>query len=186
MTRALVVFVLASSWLALSGCTRNAILELELELPEQPGGPPLFAVVSARSDVGFDEAWEGTPVASVPLPVSCMRASELSCGDRVPDPACAAVFSLVGDGSDLGPLHVRVRFCVDPACAAAEDASATEHRVELERAFYIGRYTQARVCLEAVPSTSNPPPELIERCAVRCREGSGAYQCRSDDTHFCE
>ena len=186
MRRALASVVLAGSLLGLGGCTRNAILELELELPAQPGGPPLFAVVSARSDVGFDQAWGDTPVASVPLPTSCVRASELSCGDRVPDPACSAVFSLVGDGSDLGPLYVRVRFCVDPACAADEDASATEHRVEVERAFYIGRYTQTRVCLEAIPSTSNPAPQIIERCAVRCREGSGAYQCRTDGTHFCE
>lgn len=182
MTRAIVLM----SVLALSGCTRNAILELELELPEQPAGAPLFAVVSARTDVDFDGPWDGTSSVPVALPASCTRADELACGDRTIDPACRAVVSLVGDGADTGPLYVRVRFCVDPACAADEDASAAEHRVELERAFYVGRYTQARVCFESVPTTSNPPPELVGRCEVRCREGSGTYQCRADGSHFCE
>lgn len=175
---------LAPLVLLLSGCTRNAIFELELELPEQPAGASLFAVVSARAGAGFDQSWDDVPSVAVALPESCVRAEELSCSDRVIDPACRAVVSVVGDGSDTDELFVRVRFCADPDCVAGE--SAPEHRLLIDRAFYLGRYTQVRTCIESLPESSDPLPEVIERCAVRCREGSGTHHCREDGSHFCE
>lgn len=170
-----------------SGCTRNAIFELELVLPAQPAsGPPLFAVVSARTDVGFDQNWGEEPLEGIRLPTSCPPIEELGCDDRALDPTCSAVVSVVGDGEDVGELRLRVRFCIDSTCSAPEDANAPEHRVAVERAFYVGRYTQARVCIDDVPTTSNPPAEPIDRCEVRCRDGAAAQHCRLDGTHFCE
>ena len=158
---------LAPLVLLLSGCTRNAIFELELELPEQPPGAPLYAVISARTDLGFDHHWDGVASVAVQLPEECMRAPQLACEDRMIDPECRAVISVVGDGEESGELLVRVRFCADPSCAASGDVSAPEHRVRVERAFYLGRYTQARSCIEKLPTTSNPAPHEIERCEVR-------------------
>ncbi|MEC7523531.1 MAG: hypothetical protein VYE22_26860 [Myxococcota bacterium] len=163
--------------LALSGCARNAIFELELDLPAQPAGPALYAVVQARPVGGAD--WDTLDaLPGVPL---CARASEGPCDDRVLDPACAAVLSVVADESELDvPLEVRVRYCEDPSCAT--DPAAPEHLIDVERPFYRGRYTQARVCLDDVA----PGRETLERCEVRCREGTVSSYCRLDGTHFCE
>ncbi len=170
-----------------SGCTRNAILELELELPPSPAGTRLFAVVDAQSDLGFDDPWPAGPLEGVPLGVACTRADPAPpCDDRVLDPTCSMVVSVVGDAGDVPrPLRVKIRFCEDAGCEAEADLAAPEHRVEIERAFYLGRYTQARACVDEVPAATSPP-ELIERCDVRCRDGAAAMHCRLDGTHFCE
>lgn len=171
-----------------SGCARNAILELELELPPNPAGAQVYAVVQARGDLGFDEIWSDAPLEGIPLSRACTRTDPAPpCADRMLDPQCSAVISLIGDGDDLArPLHVRVRFCEDPTCSAPADATAPEHRVDIERGFYLGRYTQARVCVDEAPTVTNAVPEVIERCEVRCREGTAAMYCRLDGTHFCE
>ena len=44
--------------LLVSGCARNAIFELELSLPAQPAGAPIYAVVQARVDGGFEASWD--------------------------------------------------------------------------------------------------------------------------------
>ena len=181
MTRS--VLVLASLLaLVTSGCTRNAIFELELELPPQPPGTALFAVIDASRDgFGFTDA---EPLA-IPLAAACLRPDPApACDDRTLDLGCSAVVSVVAGGALTAPLAIRVRFCEDPACAAPADASAPVHRVDVERAFYEARYTQARVCIDAVPT--DPVTETVDRCEVRCREGSATMQCRLDGTHFCE
>jgi hypothetical protein len=178
--RALSILVLAPS-----GCARNGVLELELELPPQPPGAALFAVVQARSGDSFDEPWvDAEPPPSVALSPACARPAEPpSCGERILDPACSTVVSIVGDGDEIeAPLQVRVRFCESSTC----ETERVEHRIEIERAFYVGRYTQARVCLDEVPSDTNAVPESIERCEVRCRDGLTNMHCRLDGTHFCE
>lgn len=170
------------------GCTRNAIFELELALPPTPAGEQRYAVVEARSDLGFDQDWPDGPRVGVPLVTTCAPVDPaLPCDERALDPECTAVVSIVGDGDDLvRPLFVRVRFCADPSCAAPRDESAPEHRIEVERAFYVGRYTQARVCIDDVPLVTSPIPDRIERCEVRCRDGDATMHCRLDGTHFCE
>jgi hypothetical protein len=165
-----------------SGCARNAIFELELELPAQPAGPALFAVVEASREGSGAIATD--PVA-IPLATACARSDPApACDDRVLDPSCSAVVSVVATGGLTRPVSVRVRFCEDPTCAAPADASAATHRVEVERAFYEGHYTQARVCIDTVPVAD--VTETVPRCDVRCREGSATMQCRLDGTHFCE
>ena len=169
------------------GCAGNAIFELEVELPAQPEGAPLFAVIGASTIEGF--AWETPPpLEGIALPPSCARTDPAPpCEARTLDPVCSAIVSVVAhDAHYARPLNVRARFCRDPRCEAAEDASAPEHRVEVERAFYAGRYTQARTCIDDVPVEPAPTPERIERCDVRCREGTTSMSCRLDGTHFCE
>ncbi len=185
MTRRLALLAL----IALApGCTRNAILELELDLPPQPSGSALYAVVQVRSQGSFDEPWDDVPLEGLPLGTSCTRPDPpIPCHDRMLDPACSEVISIVaGEDAITEPLSVRVRFCSDPTCSAPEDAGAAEQRVEIERAFYVGHYTQARVCIDEVPAVTDPEPEVIDRCDVRCREGTSMLQCRLDGTHFCE
>jgi len=180
--------VLLVAALLLGGCARNAIFELELDLPPDPSGIR-YAVVQARDDADFSADWSAVAmVQGVRLQPACSRPDPSpACDDRALDPTCSAVVSVVGDEDDLTrPLRVRIRFCEDPACAAAADASSPETRVELERAFYTGRYTQGRVCVDAVPPVPVGEPIRIERCEVRCRKGDAVMHCRADGTHFCE
>jgi hypothetical protein len=174
--------------LALCACARNAILELEIDLPPQPdGAPSLTAVVQASTRADFGEDWSALPIETgVSLASSCTRADPpLPCNERMLDPECSAIASIVSNSED-SPLYVRVRFCEDESCAAANDESAVEQRIEIEHPFYVGRYTQARSCIEEVPLATDPDPLVIERCQVRCRDGNAAQHCRLDGTHFCE
>lgn len=171
----------------LSGCARNAIFELELELPPQPGAAR-FAVVQLRNDAAFGADWSDVAtLPGIPLASSCSRPDPApACEDRALDTSCSTVISVIGDENDLTrPLRVRVRFCEDPACAGAADAMAPEARIEVERALYTGAYTQGRACIDALPMTLEEPIR-IERCDVRCREGDAIMHCRADGTHFCE
>ncbi|MEZ4340766.1 MAG: hypothetical protein R3B82_29440 [Sandaracinaceae bacterium] len=172
------------------GCARNAIFELELELPQQPAGvAPLYAVLQVANDRAFAADWssverlEGlalTPTCSRPLVPPDCQVRELT-------PDCSRVVSIVGDEADApDPLRVRLRFCEDPSCTAARDATAPEARVEFERALYPGHFTQGRVCVDTVPTTPSPVPTIVDRCDVRCRDGEAATYCRADGTHFCE
>ncbi|HJL20047.1 MAG TPA: hypothetical protein RMH99_30560 [Sandaracinaceae bacterium LLY-WYZ-13_1] len=175
-------------WLAallLAGCARNAVLELEIDLP-RPAGRITHAVVQARSGAGFDGDWSQVPAVAVPLDASCVRPEPApACRDRELDARCSAVVSVVAGEAELAPpLSVRVRFCADASCTAP--AAPAEHRVAIERAFYRGRYTQARTCIDALPTDPAPPAEPIARCEVRCRDGTAASYCRLDGTHFCE
>lgn len=186
MTRAM---LLVGALLA-GGCARNAIFELEVDLPPQPiSVAPLFAVVQVASDRAFEADWsELERLEGIALTPTCARPLDPPpCEVRELAPDCSAVVSVVGDGDDAPrPLRVRVRFCEDASCTAARDATAPETRVEFERALYEGRYTQGRVCVDRVPSTPAPTPTVVDRCAVRCREGDAAMHCRADGTHFCE
>lgn len=163
------------------GCTRNAVFELELELPPAEGR---YVVVEARSGATPDRIGVAPPI---PSSGSCARPDPAPpCEERQLDPACSAVVSVVADEAEIeAPLELRIRFCVDPDCADPADEEAPERRVDVERAFYLGRYTQARACIDALPPP-DAPIELIERCDVRCREGTAAMYCRLDGTHFCE
>ena len=176
--------------LGVTGCARNAVFELELDLPPQPGGiAPIFAVVQVRNDGEFGADWSTVPrLPGMPLSATCARPAEpLACDDRELAPDCSAVVSVIGDGADFSRrLRVRVRFCEDPECAAANDATAPETRVDIERALYQGRYTQGRVCIDTVPTSPTPEPVLVDRCAVRCRDGAAVMHCRADGSHFCE
>ena len=182
MKRALVVIFA----LAAFGCARNSIFELELDLPPLSPGDMRFTLVEAN-ERGFGEDWPDTEPASLgPLVAGCARPDPAPpCGDRLElDPQCSAVVSVTAGGGRPGPLHVRVRFCQSPRCTLAEDERAPEAQVTIERAFYEARFTQARVCVDEVPASPITVP--VDRCEVRCREGTAVQHCRADGSHFCE
>ncbi|MCB9596570.1 MAG: hypothetical protein H6719_27850 [Sandaracinaceae bacterium] len=184
MTRLLLAMLL------LSGCARNGIFELEVDLPPQPPTvAPLFAVVQVSNSLAFDADWTSLErIDGLALRPTCARPLvPPACDVRSLAPDCSEVVSVVGEGDDLArPLRVRVRFCEDAGCTAARDVTAPEARVEFERALYAGHYTQGRVCVDAVPTTPTPTPTIVDRCEVRCRDGEAAMHCRADGTHFCE
>ncbi len=172
------------------GCARNGIFELELELPPQPAGvAPLYAVLQVANDRSFAADWSTIErLDGIALTPTCARPLVApDCAVRALTPDCSRVVSVVGDSEDAPePLRVRLRFCEDPSCTAARDATAPEARVEFERALYPGHYTQGRACVDSVPTTPAPEPVVVDRCDVRCRDGQAVTYCRADGTHFCE
>lgn len=180
--RQLAIGALVTSCVVAHGCAQTAVLELEIDLPVSPDGEPLFAVVFAGESALLDNGPESVAVG---LPLSCERAEPRPrCDDRTLSPECSATVSIVGRETHLEePLPVHIRFCDDPVCAGEEPRGS--HRIEVERAFYLGRYTQARTCIDEIPD-GMAEPQRIERCDVRCREGTATMSCRLDGTHFCE
>ena len=180
-------------WLTLlllvSGCARNAVFELELDLPPEPASAgPLFAVLQVRTDADFGADWTAVPqLEGIPLRPTCARpVVPPPCDSRELAADCSTVVSIVGEGDDLErPLFARVRFCGDPSCSA-EGEGAAQTRIEVERALYRGRFTQGRVCIDELPTSPSPEPVRIERCDVRCRDGEAISHCRADGTHFCD
>lgn len=172
------------------GCARNAVFELEMELPQQPAGvAPLFAVLQVADDRSFAADWSSVErLDGIALTPTCARPLvPPDCPVRDLTPDCSRVVSVVGDAENAPrPLRVRLRFCEDASCTAARDATAPEARVEFERALYVGHFTQGRVCVDTVPTTPSPEPTIVDRCDVRCRDGEAATYCRADGTHFCE
>ena len=157
------------------GCGEGGILEIDLGLPalSPPPSTARFAFIQARTapEGPFASVWEGddpdgTALESAPirLPVSVVAES-----DQVE-----------------APLHVRIRYCVDPRCAVFEDTSATEAQLTIERAFYSGERTF--LVFDAPPASPVTTHELaIEKCDIRgCVGGTTSMFCRSDGTHFCE
>ena len=175
MTRLSPAHLVMSLLVAVSyGCAPSAIFELELELPAAAPGAR-YVVVSATA--------EGQSVALSPaleLASGCGRPNPApACDDRTLDPVCSVVVSVVSDEAP-SELEVEVMFCETPDCAGG----GVSHRVEVERPFYPGRYTQGRVCVDQAPRL--PTSETLARCDVRCREGTARESCRLDGTHFCE
>ncbi|MFK7985575.1 MAG: hypothetical protein AB8I08_06050 [Sandaracinaceae bacterium] len=159
---------------ALQACAPSAIFELELDLPPAAPGAR-YVVVTAISD---GQAFALAP--AVELAPRCGRPDPAPvCALRTLDPDCSAVVSVVSDEAPAA-LTVELVFCDAPDCAVA----GVTHRVEVERPFYPGRYTQGRVCVDRAPETETA--QRIERCEVRCREGTSRESCRLDGTHFCE
>ncbi|MGE0784142.1 MAG: hypothetical protein AB7S26_00540 [Sandaracinaceae bacterium] len=185
MTRSRLLLAVLASVLAM-GCARNAIFELELDLP--PGGAARFVRVTASESLSFSDDWSDVPelVELGPLPPSCARPDPSPvCEERAEiDADCGAIISVVSGSSSQGILRLRARFCASQGCTSPADASAPEARITVERAFYQGRYTDARVCFDETPAAD--VDVTIARCDVRCREGTAAMWCRADGTHFCE
>lgn len=148
--------------LLLLGCARNAILELDVELPAGVSHAELAALSAPPP---FDApAWDAASVE---------RLDEV--GDR-------ARVELVAEGSAIeAPLGVVVRLCASDPC---EDAPA-EVRVRAERAFYVGARTWLDLAIPAVPAS--PATVEVARCEVGgCLPGDTLDFCRDDGTHYCE
>jgi hypothetical protein len=172
--------------LAPTGCAQNAVLELELDLPQSPSpATTRYAVVRVvTGDVSFDEEWQGDPQ----LPPFAL------------DPSAKTVQRVSLDGSsdvESAKVRVKVRFCRDPNCAAIGDDTAPEVRLQLARAFYAGKRTSYAWSIPCVPNvagqTDTPVCATAQRgetdvtkCEVAgCRSGVARSYCVGDK-HFCE
>jgi hypothetical protein len=161
----------------LSACAENAVLEVELTLPAQPTGAPLFAYVQVRSAdvVSFDEAWAGTDAVE---------------GRALEDMESVLPFSVVAGGASFTrQLGVRVRFCVSRDCTGLGDDRAPEVRYRLERAFYQGQRTRIALMIDTLPPPTPPAPAIMEidKCSVEgCAMGSTTTYCFLNGHHFCE
>ncbi len=172
---------------ALGGCARNAVLELELDLPRNfgPDVPGRYAVVRVVSGaVPFDQDWQGDDALPA-FPLSTIQGS-------------VQHVSLDGSSEVEGaPVRVKVRFCADPGCAALGDDAAPEVRLQIDRAFYAGKrtsYTWSIACIPNVAGQTDTPacatPQRAEtdvtKCEVAgCRTGVTRSYCVGDQ-HFCE
>lgn len=167
-------------------CAQNAVLELELELPQSPAAATTrYAVVRVvTGDVPFDEEWQGEPQ----LPPFAL------------DPGAKTVQRVSLDGSsdvEAAKVRVKVRFCRDPNCAAIGDDVAPEVRLQLARAFYAGKRTSYAWSIPCVPNVAGQTDaptcataqraELdVAKCDVAgCRSGVARSYCVGDK-HFCE
>jgi hypothetical protein len=183
--RLLVALVAATAAPALAGCGQNAVLELELDLPKNPGASTRYAVVRVASGASpFDEAWQGDDA----LPPFAL------------DPSAASVQRVSLDGSsdvEGAPVRVKVRFCRDPSCSALGDDTAPEVRLQIDRAFYAGKrtsYTWSIACVPNVAGQTDTPlcatPQRGETDATKCevagcRTGVAHSYCVGEK-HFCE
>jgi hypothetical protein len=184
--------LLAALALAQTGCIeKNAYLELELDFPADPraaadGTGARNAVVRVNTgDVSFDEDWESSE-ALAPVRLDPKEPTKLA-------------VSVEGrEEIEAKPVRIKVRFCADPDCVGIHDDIAPEVRIEITRAFYLGKRTSLTATIDCIPnvaSETDPPPTCpigneavttIPKCSVAgCREGVTTNYC-AGDKHFCE
>lgn len=145
-----------------SGCARNALLELEVQLP--PGIDHAELRVLSDPPPSYDDPeWDAVTPEALDEVGEVARVQVLAEG-----PAIEA------------PLAARVRLCGATPCD-----STAEVRVEIERPFYVGHETRVTVAIPAVPLAFDT--YVVDRCAVRgCLGGDTLEFCRDDGTHYCE
>ena len=198
------LLLLSLSLLPAAGCTRNATLDGELNLPARPAGfDSLFVVVAVRRDDTFEQEWNG-----VNLPL----VHELG------PTASTYAFSLETD-NDVRNAFVKIRLCRSDDCQDLQDP-VSELWYELQRPFYQGQQTtweldlprfplcRDEACTEfttpgeedgdvvrlcgAVAATDFPTWRChVGRCEIGCRLVSGmptGGSCETGDggPHFCE
>ena len=183
--RSLALFLsLAVAASSAMGCAQNAVFELTLDLPPRPAsvpaGTPMYAFPQLRSGTteAFMDRWAGQdPLTGV----------ELLPGERT-----TMQISVIGNADiETRPVRLKTQFCVDPRCNGfGDDRGAPIECVELERVFYVGKYTSYPHQILDVPTATDCTAGVIaiERCLVHgCRDGDTANYCRLEDgTHFCE
>ena len=198
------LLLLSLSLLPVAGCTKNATLDGELNLPARPAGfESLFVVVAVRRDDTFEQEWNG---------VNLPRVHELG------PTASTYEFSLETE-NDQRNAFVKIRLCRSDDCQDLQDP-VSELWYELERPFYQGQQTtwelnlprfplcRDEACTEfttpgeadgtvvrlcgAVASTDYPTWRChVGRCEIGCRLVSGmptGGSCQTGDggPHFCE
>ena len=155
-----------------SGCAQNAILELEIDLPQRPSDTPIFAFVQARrgDTHPFESDWGGDDLPAVEL---------------LPDQRHTTTMSLIAD-EDGFDAHLKVRFCGSPKCTDIADGRAPARWYRIEHPFYVGERTFWQVSIAAVPTTPDGALEEVDRCAIRgCIEGTLSSYCDAAGRHFC-
>ncbi len=171
----LVRLALSLSLLALSvGCARNAILEVEVELP--PGPTDRYAVVQFETgDVAFDAVWAradafaGTPLTTTPQTIPYSVVSE--------------------DASTV--IRMKVSFCTTPDCSGIDDAPDRVPALwyQFDRALYIGERTRWTAAITTLPTDPPEDPVEVDRCEIEgCIDApdSTTTFCRLSGEHYCE
>lgn len=153
--------------LASSGCTENAILELQFELPAAPPddgtGEPWYAMVQVRraSDHPFEIPWTGGDLEAIELT-----------GERRWD--CISVQSF----DESVDLNVRVRFCRSPTCLNLADGTLKERWYHLEHPFYIGRRTYWSTSIPGIPACDPMAPDDADCGGIGvCNADDGQCSC---------
>ncbi len=176
------------SALMLTGCARNAFLELTLDLP-----PNAFAAKGQRyarvrvvaGEVDFAQDWQAdAPIPAFPLDPTQRTTQTISIEGNVDNETTA--------------VRVKINFCKDPNCAAIGDDRAPQAHLRIERAFYTGKrtaYTWSVECLPNAVDETPPPPACavpdktlteVAKCGVSgCRTGVTTQYCVANK-HFCE
>jgi hypothetical protein len=171
------VALIAALALLATACARNAVLEVELELPPQPAaGEPRYAVVQFESQPrSFEEDWRG--------------ANDHAGTALAAEPVSVAYSVIAEDPSTV--VQVKVLFCTTPDCSAIDDAPDRVPGLwyRLERSLYVGERTRWRQTIAAVPT--DPPAATIEvdKCEVEGCIRAGASEttfCRLSGAHYCE
>ena len=177
------VLALAIVALLASGCARDGILRLDVELRDGPGafGERSHLVVEVAGDAE-PSSWTSQSFATQGAQFVTLSAAA----------APSVPFDVIASRTDVS-VSVRVRYCRRSDCAHADDlaglAGGTEpgFRFTISRAIWIGRVTHVRLAVppieregldfEATPSPADeaqpyPASGWVCRCQVRC-EGDG-------------
>jgi hypothetical protein len=156
------------------GCARNAVLEVDVDLPPGPAGR--YAVVQFENqDAEFSSSWGRTDA----WPGAALTAERQT-----------VVYSVVTESFDAH-VRIKVNFCTTADCSALDDAPDRVPAVwyELDHPFYRGRHTRWHVSIPTAPIDPPDEPITVERCAIAgCISAPDSTQsfCRFDGTHFCE
>lgn len=160
--------------LLLFGCTRNAILEVELELP--PGPADRYAVVQFETgDVPFDSVWQ--------------RPDDYDGAVLMPT-AQLVTYSVISESSDTH-VRMKVNFCTTPDCSGIDDAPDRVPAVwfDVPQSLYVGHRTRWAPTIDALPIDPPTAPITVDRCDIEgCIEATGGTTtfCRLDGRHYCE
>jgi len=155
------------------GCTRDGILEVEVELPAGP--TDRYAVVQFETgEVPFDAVWA--------------RADEYP-GTQLGAPQTVA-YSVIGE-SDSTVIRMKVSFCTTPDCSGLDDAPDRVPALwyEFPRALYIGERTRWTALIDTLPADPPDAPTEIDRCEIEgCIDApdSTTTFCRLSGEHYCE
>ena len=156
--------------LLVSGCARNAALEIALTLPPQPPGPALYAVVMFVSgdfdftSVPIDPEYEGVQLDTAPSQVE---------------------FSVLSERPD-GHLKMVVFFCRSTSCRDEDSTAIPQVWFDFERGTYIGHRTSWSDEILEVPAIGAEEVRCVDRCDVEgCIDGTGWF-CRDDGSHYCQ
>ena len=164
--------------LGLAGCARNAVFEVDLTIPPQTPGEPLFALVQVENgSVLFEDDWQSGSREGIPLTGSTQTLH----------------YSIVTEDPTT-VVQLKVRFCVSSFCdslPADDPARGRTVGYRFERAFYVGERTRWRGTIATLPDPAGGTPTApieIGRCEVEgCIQGAGATSfCRLSGEHFCE
>lgn len=161
-------------FLLTSACARNAILEVEVELPAGP--PGRFAVVQFETNsTDFDTVWART---------DDYAGAELGSSPQ------AVAFSVISERPDT-VVRVKVSFCTTADCSGIDDAPDRVPALwyELERSLYVGERTAWRVVIATLPIDPPSEPILVDACEIAgCIEAPDTVTrfCRLDGRHYCE